>query len=148
MKQAYKAVIPAVLATLVLSTAVPTLALSNAAVAVSEDSTYGNYLTDENGMSLYAFNADKTGKSSCYDTCSRTWPPLLTIGDPQAGNLAEQSLLGTVKRKDGQLQVTYDGKPLYYFVEDKAPGDTAGQSVKGYGAKWDLVKPNGQVVHG
>ncbi len=60
-----------------------------------------------------------------------TWPPLLTTGAPTAGSGVTASMLGTTKRTDGTTQVTYNGWPLYYYVSDKAAGDTTGENVQG-----------------
>ena len=55
-------------------------------------------------------------------------------------------MLGTVERRDGSLQVTYNGWPLYYFVKDGKPGDTIGQDMEGFGGEWYLVSPDGDHV--
>jgi predicted lipoprotein with Yx(FWY)xxD motif len=64
-----------------------------------------------------------TGRSSCYGACEAYWPPLLTKGKPHAGTGVRASLLGTTKRKDGKLEVTYNHHPLYYFVGDGSRPD-------------------------
>ena len=56
------------------------------------------------------------------------------------------SLLGTTKRTDGTLQVTYKGHPLYYFVQDKKAGDTTGEGIDGFGAEWYVVGPYGKKI--
>lgn len=101
------------------------------------------HLTDGNGMSLYLFEPDEQGKSTCYDACAGAWPPV--IGTAMADGMAKSSLLGTVKRKDGSMQVTYNGWPLYYFIRDKAPGDMNGQGKNGFGGEWYLVEPEGMA---
>ena len=68
---------------------------------------------------------------------------MLTTGAPVAGAGAKGSLLGTVKRTDGKLQVTYAGHPLYYFVESTTPGNVSGQGANAFGAHWDAVRPTG-----
>lgn len=115
-------------------------------VSMTDHEPYGMHLVDGKGMSLYLFEADESGMSSCYDACATAWPPLMASGAPQAAGGAMDSLLGTVKRKDGSIQVTYGGWPLYYFIKDKAAGDTKGQKVDGFGAEWYLVGPNGKAV--
>jgi predicted lipoprotein with Yx(FWY)xxD motif len=57
------------------------------------------------------------------------------------------SLLGTTKRKDGKLEVTYGGHPLYYFVTDRKPGQTTGQGVNQFGAPWWVISPTGKEIH-
>ena len=58
------------------------------------------------------------------------------------------SLIGAIERRDGTLQVTYNGWPLYYFVKDQKPGDTTGQDIEGFGEEWYLLTPAGDTVHG
>lgn len=119
-----------------------------AVVGVYEAEPYGQYLVDGDDMSLYLFKADSAqNASTCYDACAQAWPPLLTDGEPQAGDPAVQAdLLGTVERDDGTIQVTYNDWPLYYYAEDTAPGDAQGQDVMGFGAEWYLVSPSGMEV--
>jgi predicted lipoprotein with Yx(FWY)xxD motif len=69
---------------------------------------------------------------------------VLTGGAPQPGNGASASMLGTVKRKDGTMQVTYAGHPLYTFIEDKKPGEAKGNDVTAFGAQWYALKGNGE----
>ncbi len=73
------------------------------------------------------------------------WPPLLAKGKPRAGDGARKGLLGTTRRRDGRLQVTYAGHPLYYYVED-APGRILCHNVDEFGGLWLVVKPNGSAV--
>jgi predicted lipoprotein with Yx(FWY)xxD motif len=106
----------------------------------------GTFLVGPNGRTLYLFEADKTKKSTCYDQCAVAWPPLLTTGAPKASGAVRSSLLGTTKRKDGKLQVTYKGHPLYYFIQDKKAGDTKGQGVNGFGAEWYVLATSGKKI--
>jgi predicted lipoprotein with Yx(FWY)xxD motif len=103
----------------------------------------GDILVGPNGLTLYLFTQDAKGESTCYDACAQAWPPLLTEGNPVAGDGAKADLLGTTTRKDGKLQVTYNGMPLYYWAADKAPGDTTGQNV---GSVWFVVNAAGEAV--
>ena len=105
----------------------------------------GSFLVDANGMTLYIFLNDEPGKSNCYDACAQNWPPLLTEGAPVAGEGVDAALLGTAERSDGTMQVTYNGWPLYYFVNDAAPGDTNGQGLKDV---WYVVSPDLDVAEG
>ncbi|MCT7376278.1 COG4315 family predicted lipoprotein [Chelativorans salis] len=139
-----------VLAGLVL-TAAPALAQDAAMVEVAESEQYGQYLTDSEGRALYLFTADTQGQDgtepqvSCTGECLDAWPPYYTQGQPQAGNMADASLLGTVDH-EGQMMVTYNGWPLYYFVRDEGAGDTNGQHVESFGGEWYLVSPEGERV--
>jgi len=92
------------------------------------------------------FVADTGTASTCYTNCATVWPPLLTTGSPQAGTGADASLLGTTTRTDAKVEVTYKGHPLYYFFKDKAPGDTTGQGVNGFGGLWWVVSPSGAAI--
>jgi predicted lipoprotein with Yx(FWY)xxD motif len=106
----------------------------------------GQILVDGSGRSLYLFEADKAGMSSCYGDCASVWPPLLTSGAPVAGSGLNQSLLGTTTRKDGSVEIAYNGHPLYYFVSDKQAGDTTGQAITSFGADWFVVSAAGSEV--
>jgi predicted lipoprotein with Yx(FWY)xxD motif len=99
----------------------------------------GTILVDGAGMTLYLFEKDTGGMSSCVGACAEAWPPLLTGDAATAGSGVKASLLGTTKRPDGKTQVTYHGWPLYYYDDDKAPGDMKGQDSKDFGAPWYVV---------
>jgi predicted lipoprotein with Yx(FWY)xxD motif len=107
----------------------------------------GRILVDQRGITLYDFPPDKGKISVCYDACAALWPPLITHGKPVAGRGIRASLLGTTKRKDGKLQVTYGGHPLYYFVGDRRPGQTTGQGVNQFGGPWWVLSPAGKEIH-
>ncbi len=145
-----------------------------ATISSTEKQPYGAYLVDVAGASLYLFKGDAQGKkSTCYGACAKAWPPVVTQGPPQVGDKAgtdllgtmerkngsvqivydgqgsekvRKSLLGTIQRKNGTTQVTYGGWPLYYFIKDTGPGSTKGQGVEGFGGEWDLVTPKGKPV--
>jgi predicted lipoprotein with Yx(FWY)xxD motif len=106
----------------------------------------GTFLVGTNGRTLYLFEKDKTSKSTCSGQCATYWPPLLTTGKPKAAGKAKASLLGTTKRSDGKLQVTYKGHPVYYFIQDTKPGQTAGEGFNGFGAKWYAMAPSGKKI--
>ena len=106
----------------------------------------GTFLVDSSGRALYLFEADKGSTSTCNDACAAAWPPLTTAGAPKAGTGVNAGLLGTSKRDDGKMNVTYNGHPLYYFAGDSGPGQTKGQGVDGFGAEWYVVGPAGKAV--
>ena len=110
-------------------------------------SPLGRILVDSKGITLYDFPPDKGGMSTCYGACAALWPPLITHGKPIAGPGVRASLLGTTKRSDGKLEVTYGGHPLYYFVSDQKPGQTTGQGVNQFGAPWWVISPAGKEIH-
>jgi len=113
-------------------------------VAVAKGSDLGPILVDSKGFTLYDFHKDKGGTSACYGACAATWPPLTAEGAPKATSGAQSSQLGTTKRKDGAVQVTYAGWPLYTYAADSKPGDTNGQDVSSFGAQWYALQPNGE----
>ncbi len=106
-------------------------------VKVASKDKVGSYLTDEKGMSLYTFKKDSPGKSACAGDCVTRWPLFYREKIAAAGDL-KASDFGTITRDDGQKQTSYKGMPLYYFVMDKAPGDTNGNDFK---EVWYLAKP-------
>lgn len=114
-----------------------------AVVNLGENDEFGSFLVDEKGMTLYLFTKDTPNTTVCYEKCAVAWPPLLTTGDPVAGEGVDASLLGTTERTDGTIQVTYNGWPLYYYEKDKAPGDVIGQDV---GGVWYVVSAEGNQV--
>ena len=107
----------------------------------------GTILVDSKGITLYDFVKDKGTTSVCYGACAALWPPLLTTGKPVAGPGVHASLLGTTRRKDGKLEVTYGGHPLYYFVTDRKPGQTTGQGVNQFGGPWWVLSAAGKEIH-
>lgn len=139
---------------LVLAAAAPlTLAQDSAVtVDVSETEPFGQYLVDGEGMSLYMLEADTQGTadtdavSTCSDACTEEWPPLTATSEPMAGEQLDASLLSTIARDDGTMQVTYNGWPLYHYHDDQAPGDTEGQGVHDDWGEWYLVAPSGEQI--
>lgn len=112
-------------------------------IQVKHSDKLGDYLTDAHGNTLYLFEKDEKGMSTCYDKCARAWPPLITDSSVSAGKGVDADRLSTTSREDGTKQVTYGGWPLYRFVKDDEPGDIYGQEVNGFGAEWYAVSPGG-----
>jgi predicted lipoprotein with Yx(FWY)xxD motif len=110
-------------------------------------SRFGRILVDAKGITLYDFVKDRRNVSSCYGACAALWPPLTTSGKPHAGPGVRAALLGTTRRKDGKLEVTYNHHPLYYFVTDRKPGQTTGQAVNQFGGPWWVLSPAGKEIH-
>jgi predicted lipoprotein with Yx(FWY)xxD motif len=106
----------------------------------------GQILVDGKGRTLYLFEADQGNASSCYDACAGVWPPLTTTGKPDADPDVNQSLLSTTARKDGSMEVVYNGHPLYYFTSDKQAGDTTGQGLSSFGADWYVLSAGGTKI--
>ena len=103
----------------------------------------GNVLATSSGMTLYLFKADHGKTSACYGKCASFWPPLMKKGDVSAGKGVKAKLLGTTKRKNGKLQVTYKGHPLYRFKLDKSSGAISGQGQNFFGGLWWAVSASG-----
>ena len=106
----------------------------------------GRILVDGRGHTLYLFERDTRGKSTCTGACAASWPPLIARGKPLAGPGVKSTLLGTTKRADGRLQVTYNHHPLYAFVKDARRGDTSGEGLDVFGAEWYAVSAAGATV--
>lgn len=106
---------------------------------------YGDVLVDEAQLTLYVFTADSGGTSACADTCADNWPPVVSGGAPIAAGAVRAGLLTTVERTDGTLQASYDGRPLYRYSGDSAPGDALGA---GLGDRWYPVRPDGTLADG
>jgi predicted lipoprotein with Yx(FWY)xxD motif len=95
-------------------------------------------------LTVYLFEADKPGSSSCMGACTSVWPPV--TGSPKALGNAMSADLGTTTRPDGTKQVTYKGHPLYRYVKDKDNGDTYGEGIKSFGAGWYALSPSGNKI--
>jgi len=137
----------AVLASIAVPLAIAGGAKTDGARVDVAKSPLGRILVDSKGITLYDFPPDKGTTSVCYGACAALWPPLTTNGKPVAGPGVRASLLGTTKRKDGRLEVTYNGHPLYYFVTDRKPGQTTGQGVDQFGGPWWVLSPAGKEIH-
>jgi predicted lipoprotein with Yx(FWY)xxD motif len=105
----------------------------------------GTVLVDSKGLTVYEFTEDKGTTSNCYGECEAAWPPVTAGGKPSPGEGAMPADLGTTKRKDGTVQVTYKGHPLYTFAEDKRPGEANGNEADG---TWFALNEAGTAVKG
>lgn len=116
------------------------------ATLTTHSSRFGKVLFDGRGFVLYAFTRDR-GRSACYGACAKAWPPYFAPkGTLRVGAGVKRSLLGTVKRRNGRRQVTYAGRPLYYYVGDKSPGQILCQNVAEFGGTWLVIRPSGKLV--
>jgi predicted lipoprotein with Yx(FWY)xxD motif len=107
---------------------------------------YGRILFDGKSRVLYGFTRDRRGgPSQCYGACARAWPVYFAKGRLQAGSGVNRRLLGTVRRRDGRRQITYNGWPLYYYAHE-GPREVKCQNVNEFGGLWLVVKPNGRLV--
>jgi predicted lipoprotein with Yx(FWY)xxD motif len=111
---------------------------------VAKGSSFGRVLFDANGQVVYVFESDRKNRSACTSAgCVKAWPPVLTRQQPSAGAGIDDSLLGTIRRADGMLQVTYNGRPLYFY-EHEAPGEIKCHNVDLHGGLWWVVTPRGE----
>jgi predicted lipoprotein with Yx(FWY)xxD motif len=123
-------------------------ATPRATVAV-RTSAYGKVLVDGRGFVLYAFTRDsRRGRSTCSGACARAWPPYLLRGAVHAGAGTKRASIATIGRADGSRQVTYGGRPLYYYVGDREPGQILCQNVREFGGLWLVVRASGKLVRG
>ena len=121
-------------------------AQAKGAVVSTAKTNLGRIIVKSNGRTLYLFGKDRNGKSACSGQCATFWPPLITSGKPRVTSGARASLVGTTRRADGRLQVTYNHHPLYTFVKDTKAGQTNGEGVSAFGAVWDAVSPAGAKI--
>lgn len=135
-------------AVLVFAAASVALARASAATVTTHHGKLGSMLAGGNGHTLYLFTHDSRSKSSCYKTCAATWKPDLTHAKPvaAAGSGVNSKLLGTTRRSNGSLQVTYNGHPLYFYVGDKQAGNMHGENVNAFGGHWYVVSTKGAAM--
>jgi len=112
----------------------------------AKSSSYGRVLFDGRGHVLYAFTRDAKGRSACYGACAKAWPVYFAKGGLNAGAGVKRSLLGTTNRRDGRRQITYAGRPLYYYVGDAKAGQILCQNAVEFGGTWLVVRPSGKLV--
>jgi predicted lipoprotein with Yx(FWY)xxD motif len=108
-------------------------------------SEFGDMLFDKEDQAIYAFENDAKNKTNCYGECAVAWPPVLTKGAPVAGRGVDGELLGTTKRRDGSTQVTYGGRPLYFYANE-APGEVRCHNVDLNGGLWWVVGRDGEPL--
>jgi predicted lipoprotein with Yx(FWY)xxD motif len=110
---------------------------------VAQESEFGRVLFDANGQVVYVFEIDRRNQSNCTSAeCVQAWPPVLTEKAPTAGAGVDEGLLGTIRRDDGALQVTYNGRPLYFY-EHEGPREIKCHNVNLHGGLWWVVTPSG-----
>jgi predicted lipoprotein with Yx(FWY)xxD motif len=106
----------------------------------------GRYLVDGRGRALYLFEKDRGSSSTCYGSCASVWPPLIAGARVAHGAGVSAARLGTTRRRDGGREVTYAGHPLYYYSGDSRPGQTAGEGLNQFGAKWYVLAAGGHKI--
>jgi predicted lipoprotein with Yx(FWY)xxD motif len=134
-----------VAAALALATPGTSSSTADRATVTVHGSSFGRILFDGRGFALYAFTKDRAS-SACTGACAKAWPPYVVKTRPKAEAGITASLLGTIRRGDGSRQVTYAGKPLYYYVGDREPFQVLCQNVREFGGLWLVVGPTGATV--
>jgi predicted lipoprotein with Yx(FWY)xxD motif len=113
----------------------------------TEQTPVGRVLATPAGRTLYDFTPDSSQSSACKTgLCTQLWPPLLTNGNPTVGAGLRQTLVGTIRRPSGTLQVTYGGHPLYTWIGDNRPGMVTGQALLNLGGYWYVIAPSGTQI--
>lgn len=149
MRKALILLLPIAVAVAGCGSATPTATApvaSKHAVVKTRHGRLGTFLVDGSGRTLYRFLKDTGRKSRCTGQCASFWPPLTTSEKPEAEGGAKASMLGTSRRANGAKQVTYGGRPLYRYAPDTKPGQTTGQGINAFGARWYVVSPSGKVI--
>jgi predicted lipoprotein with Yx(FWY)xxD motif len=143
MKPVRSVVLALLVAAVLAPAAMPT---SAGPTLTAKSSRFGKTIFDGRGFVLYGFTRDRKS-SACYGACAKAWPPYFAPkGELKVAAGLKRSLLGTVKRKSGKRQVTYAGKPLYYYVGDTRPRQILCQNVVEYGGRWLILRPSGTYV--
>jgi predicted lipoprotein with Yx(FWY)xxD motif len=135
-----------VLAFAALAAAAPAAAQAPRSSVTVKASSFGRILFDGRGFVLYGFTRDPRGRTACLGACARAWPPYIVKSRPRAGKGVAARQLGITKRPNGSLQVTYGGRPLYYYIGDRKPGQILCQNVTEFGGVWRVVRPSGRLV--
>ncbi|KLN33406.1 hypothetical protein ACFVSK_07310 [Cellulosimicrobium cellulans] len=108
------------------------------------DSSLGTIVVDGQGMTVYYYDKDTkgSGTSACEGECAAAWPAVhAASAEPEVEGVTAE--VGTITGVDGELQVTVDGRPVYTYAADQAPGDVSGQGVNGV---WYVVAPDGTEI--
>jgi predicted lipoprotein with Yx(FWY)xxD motif len=127
---------------LALAPATPAMAANSTRISAG-DSDFGRMIWAPRDQAIYMFEPDKRNKSRCYGRCAKEWPPVLTKGRPKAGRGVDADLLGTTKRRNGDRQVTYGGRPLYTYAHEGA-GEVLCHDVRLNGGLWWVLSPDGE----
>jgi predicted lipoprotein with Yx(FWY)xxD motif len=106
-------------------------------------SDFGPMLFDSRQQAIYIFERDVRNETVCYGKCAEDWPPVFTDGPPRAGTGVKEALLGTIRRRDGRMQVTYAGRPLYFYSHE-GPGVVLCHNVNLNGGYWWAIGADGR----
>ena len=116
---------------------------ASAVTVKAVSSPLGTILVDQDGKTLYLFEADSQNKSNCSGGCLTLWPPVMANGKATAGSGVTAGMIGTAT---GSSQVTYAGHPVYWFSGDTKAGDTNGEGLDDFGGEWYAISPAGKAV--
>ena len=119
-----------------------TTAAAGSAISLAQ-TPVGKVLIDANGRTLYLFAGDKAGVSRLSAAGQAVWPPFTASTAPAAKGGAAAAAIGTIS---GSKQVSYNGHPLYYYVGDHGAGQTAGQGLNQFGARWYVLSAAGAAI--
>ena len=126
------------------ATTAPTAPMAKAVtLQIAGNDKLGKFLADGDGNTLYLFTKDTKGTSNCNGKCAQAWPPVIPDGQPTLKDGVNATVISTTVRKDGSVQLTYNGWPVYYWYKDKAPGDTTGQAVD---STWWVISGEGNPI--
>jgi len=115
-------------------------------VVTTRNTGLGSVLADAQGRTMYLFAKDTGPASTCDSSCATFWPPVPVSGTPRAAGNASAASVGVITRPGGSQQLSYAGHPLYYFVSDSKAGQTRGQALNQFGAKWYALDSAGAAV--
>ena len=125
--------------------ATPAGSMGATLIKIIGDDGVGPVLHDGRGQAVYACTYDRRGLSRCYGECAHDWPPVLTVGKRRAGRRVRATLLGTTRRTNGTRQITYRGRPLYFY-RNEGRRQIFCQNVFSFGGRWLVVRPSGRLV--
>ncbi len=136
-------------ATLALAASFAAVALASSAVSIdsASNSKLGeNVLVSSQGHTLYTLTPETAHHLLCKSSeCLKFWPPLTMPSSSAKVKLAAgvHGRVGILRRSNGKLQVTLNGRPLYRFAADHAGGEVNGQNFKSFGGTWRVLSDSG-----
>ena len=143
MRRSLPLAVGAAVLTAVAAAAFVPPAMAAGTTVTARGSEFGTMLWGPKRQAIYSFQRDGRHRARCYGDCAELWPPVYTKRKPVAGRGVRSSLLGTTRRRDGRRQVTYAGKPLYYYAHETA-GQVRCHNVDLNGGLWWVIGPNGR----
>lgn len=107
-----------------------------------------NVVVNAKGLTVYHLTSERPGKIQCTGICATFWIPVLApaSGKPALGKGVVASKVGTIKRADGKVQLTYNGYALYRYYLDKKPGQTGGEGFATGTGNWYAISTAGVLV--